>query len=394
MKEIRGLESRKRYAEADPRARADHLPLRRESREAAARALRGAARPPGQGRARHRGPPLLQPPRPRPVPPRGRRRPQPPRRQPTSRAASTITQQLCKNFFLTPEKHGFKRKAQEAILAFVLERRAEKKDILELYLNEIYLGQSGSFSINGVGEAARMYFHKDVSNLTLPESALLAGMIQSPNPYNPYRHSQRAIERRNEVIRAMNEAGFIDASTMDAALAAPLQVESDTVDTADAPYFVDLVRPAARPALRLEGPDHPEPVDPHHPRPAAARASPSRRSRRGLDAGAEARSSARTAVRSRGASSPSSRRPARWWPSSAAARTGRSQYNRVTQARRQPGSTFKPFVYLAAFEATFDDPALPPITPATVVEDAPAGLLLRGQGVHPAELRGQVLRRT
>ncbi|HEV7500928.1 MAG TPA: transglycosylase domain-containing protein, partial [Vicinamibacteria bacterium] len=99
---------------------------------------------------------------------------------------STLTQQLVKNFFLTPEK-SFKRKAQEALLAFVLERRANKKDILELYLNEIYLGQVGSFSINGVGEAARMYFHKDVGNLTLAESALLAGMIQSPNPYNPYR---------------------------------------------------------------------------------------------------------------------------------------------------------------------------------------------------------------
>ena len=82
---------------------------------------------------------------------------------------STITQQLCKNFFLTPEKQ-LQAQAQEAILAFVLERRVEKKDILELYLNEIYLGQSGSFSINGVGEAARMYFHKDVANLTLPES--------------------------------------------------------------------------------------------------------------------------------------------------------------------------------------------------------------------------------
>ena len=96
-----------------------------------------------------------------------------------------------KNFFLTPES-TFRRKAQEALLAFVLERRADKKEILELYLNEIYLGQVGSFSINGVGEAARMYFHKDVGNLTLTESALLAGMIQSPNPYNPYRHPQTA----------------------------------------------------------------------------------------------------------------------------------------------------------------------------------------------------------
>ena len=107
-----------------------------------------------------------------------------------------------KNFFLTPEK-SFRRKAQEALLAFVLERRANKKDILELYLNDVYLGQVGSFSINGMGEASRMYFHKDVGNLTLAEAALLAGMIQSPNPYNPYRHAKRATERRNQVLRAM-----------------------------------------------------------------------------------------------------------------------------------------------------------------------------------------------
>src|SRR3989304_3092128 len=104
--------------------------------------------------------------------------------------ASTITQQLCKNFFLPPER-TYRRKILEALLAFVLERRASKQEILELYLNDVYLGQAGSFSINGVGEGARMYFHKDVANLTLPEGALLAGMIQSPNPYNPFRHEKR-----------------------------------------------------------------------------------------------------------------------------------------------------------------------------------------------------------
>src|SRR5437867_1678643 len=136
---------------------------------------------------------------------------------------STITQQLVKNFFLTPER-TMRRKLQEALLAFVLERRADKKDILELYLNDVYLGQVGSLSIHGVGEGARMYFHKDVANLTLAESALLAGMIQSPNPYNPYRHSQRAMERRNQVLKAMVESGFIDEATMEKSQAAPVRV--------------------------------------------------------------------------------------------------------------------------------------------------------------------------
>ena len=282
---------------------------------------------------------------------------------------STITQQLCKNFFLTPEK-SFKRKAQEAILAFVLERRVEKKDILELYLNEIYLGQSGSFSINGVGQAARMYFHKDVSNLTLPEGALLAGMIQSPNPYNPYRHSQRAVERRNTVIRAMNDAGFIDLSTMDAAMAAPLRVESDTVDTADAPYFVDLVR--SQLAQRYDSNDlNTQNLQIHTSLDLQLQSLAQRALETGL-ANAQKLIKRKDAPRVQGsliAIEPASGKVV----ALVGGRSyGASQYNRVTQARRQPGSTFKPFVYLAAFEATFDDPTLPPITPATVVEDAPA----------------------
>ena len=282
---------------------------------------------------------------------------------------STITQQLCKNFFLTREK-TLRRKAQEALLAFVLERRATKQEILELYLNEIYLGQSGSFSINGVGEAARMYFRKDVGNLTLPESALIAGMIQSPNPYNPYRHPERATERRNVVIRAMHEAGFVDQATMEASLAAPLHVESASMDVSDAPYFVDLVRQQLVQRydprdLTTQNLSIYSTLDPHL---------------QGLAQGALERGLTEVQKMIKGkvpgpvqgcliALEPASGRVV----ALVGGRSyGTSQYNRVMQARRQPGSTFKPFVYLAAFEATFDDPSLPPITPATVVDDAPS----------------------
>jgi len=282
---------------------------------------------------------------------------------------STITQQLCKNFFLTPER-SYRRKAQEALLAFVLERRATKQEILELYLNEIYLGQSGSFSINGMGEAARTYFHKDVANLTLPECALLAGMIQSPNPYNPFRHEKRATERRNEVLRAMREAGFIDESQAKEALAAPLLVERTKVDTSDAPYFVDLVRRQL--AQRYDPKDlttqnlqiHTS-LDLHLQSLAQAALE------RGLDRVQEMIRK-RTTEQVQGcliAIEPASGKVV----ALVGGRSyGASQYNRVMQARRQPGSTFKPFVYLAAFEAGFDDPSLPPITPATVVEDEPS----------------------
>jgi len=292
--------------------------------------------------------------------------------------ASTITQQLCKNFFLRrTDEHGYltaersyRRKAQEALLAFVLERRASKQEILEMYLNEVYLGQSGSFGINGVGEAARIYFGKDVTNLTLPESALLAGMIQSPNPYNPFRHEQRARERRNEVVRAMRDAGFIDEPTMQEALRAPLLVEPPSLDTSDAPYFVDLVgqqlaeRYAAK-DLTTQNLSIYTTLDMH------LQGLAQQALERGLDR-VQGMIKKRTTAQVQGSLIALEPASGRLVALVGGRSYGRSQYNRVMQARRQPGSTFKPFVYLTAFEATFEDPSLPPITPATVVEDAPA----------------------
>jgi penicillin-binding protein 1B len=283
--------------------------------------------------------------------------------------ASTITQQLCKNFFLTPER-SYRRKAQEALLAFVLERRATKQEILELYLNEIYLGQSGSFSINGMGEAARTYFHKDVANLTLPECALLAGMIQSPNPYNPFRHEKRATERRNEVLRAMRDAGFIDEAQQKEALEAPLLVERASVDKTDAPYFVDIVRRQL--AQRYDPTDlTTQNLEIHTSLDLHLQSLAQAALERGLDRVQEMIRK-RTTEQVQGcliALEPASGKVV----ALVGGRSyGASQYNRVVQARRQPGSTFKPFVYLAAFEAGFDDPSLPPITPATVVEDEPS----------------------
>jgi penicillin-binding protein 1B len=308
---------------------------------------------------------------------------------------STITQQLVKNFFLTPER-TFKRKAQEALLAFVLERRAAKKDILELYLNEVYLGQIGSFSINGVGEAARMYFHKDVANLSLTESALLAGMIQSPNPYNPYRHPRRATERRNMVLRAMNEAGFIDSGQTEKALTQPLGVETAAMDSADAPYFVDLVR--SQLATRYAGHDlTTQNLSVHTSLDLNLQGLAQEALTHGLD-----RLEKLIKRKDRG---PVQGSLIALEPATGAVVAlvggrsyGASQYNRVTAAHRQPGSTFKPFVYLTAFEATFDDPALPPITPATVVEDAPTVFFYENKEYIPQnyedDYRGYVTLRT
>ncbi len=292
--------------------------------------------------------------------------------------ASTITQQLCKNFFLTrvdergyrTAERTYRRKAQEALLAFVLERRATKQEILELYLNEIYLGQAGSFSINGVGEAARMYFRKDVANLTLSESALLAGMIQSPNPYNPFRHAKRATERRNEVIQAMRDAGFIDRAAMEKAERTPLLVEPPSIDTTDAPYFVDLVQRQL--AQRYDANHlHTQNLSIFTTLDLHLQELATEALERGL-ANVQKLIRKRTTAPVQGcliALEPSTGKVV----ALVGGRSyGASQYNRVIQARRQPGSTFKPFVYLAAFEAMFEDSSLPPITPATVVEDTPS----------------------
>jgi penicillin-binding protein 1B len=301
---------------------------------------------------------------------------------------STITQQLCKNFFLTPER-TFKRKAQEALLAFVLERRAEKKDILELYLNEVYLGQVGSFGIHGVGEAARMYFHKDVGNLTLTESALLAGMIQSPNPYNPYRHPKRARDRRNLVLRAMIESGFLASDAAEEAFEQPLRAETPALDSAEAPYFVDLVK--AQLDQRYDAKDlTTQNLSVYTTLDAHLQMIGQEALTAGLDA-------VQKLIKRKNAG------PVQGCLIAIEPATGavvalvggrsyeRSQYNRVMQARRQPGSTFKPFVYLTAFEATFEDPALPPITPATVVEDTQSVFFFEDKEYIPQNYEGDYL---
>ncbi len=154
---------------------------------------------------------------------------------------STLTMQLARGFFLTPEKH-FKRKLIEIIITFQLEHRFSKQQIFQMYANQIPLGQQGSFAINGFGEAAEVFFGKDVSRLNLPECALLAGLIQSPSRLNPARHPQRALDRRNLVLDAMTETGEISKAEAEAAKAAPLKLAPPSYEQDQAPYFVDLVR--------------------------------------------------------------------------------------------------------------------------------------------------------
>lgn len=154
---------------------------------------------------------------------------------------STLTMQLARGFFLTPERR-IARKFKEIVITFQLEHRFSKKQIFEMYANQINLGQRGSFSINGFGEAAQAFFGKDVRELDLAECALLAGTIQSPNRLSPFRHPERAMERRNLVLDSMVETGAITKDQAERAKRETLHISPGSVDASEAPYFVDLVR--------------------------------------------------------------------------------------------------------------------------------------------------------
>jgi penicillin-binding protein 1B len=153
---------------------------------------------------------------------------------------STLTQQLAKNLFLSPEKR-IKRKMIEILITFQLEARFNKKQIFEMYANEMNLGHRGSYEINGFGEAAQVFFGKNLAQLDLAQCATLAGLLQNPSYRNPYRHPERAMERRNIVLDSMVETNAITPAQASAAKAEPLRLAPPNIDASEAPYFVDLV---------------------------------------------------------------------------------------------------------------------------------------------------------
>jgi len=154
---------------------------------------------------------------------------------------STLTMQLSRGFFLTPEK-TIKRKLIEMLIAEELEQKFTKQQIFEFYANWVNLGQRGSFALSGFAEASHSYFGKDLKDITLPEAALIAGIIQGPSRLSPYRHPERALERRNLVLESMVETHAITREQADKAKAVPLKLAAPNVEASDAPYFVDMVR--------------------------------------------------------------------------------------------------------------------------------------------------------
>ena len=165
---------------------------------------------------------------------------------------STLTQQLVKNFYLTDER-SLRRKANEAIMAMLLEWHYDKNEILETYLNEVNLGQQGTRSVNGFGLAAQYYFGQPIAELSLPQVALLVGMVKGPSYYNPRRQPERARERRNIVLDNLYREGFISAPARDQAILAPLGVIAKPTAASNIyPDFLDLVRRQLRESYQPE----------------------------------------------------------------------------------------------------------------------------------------------
>ncbi|HJS98633.1 MAG TPA: transglycosylase domain-containing protein, partial [Terriglobales bacterium] len=154
---------------------------------------------------------------------------------------STITMQVARMFFLNPQK-TLHRKLIEMLISIELENRFSKEQIFEFYANQVDLGQRGSFAIHGFAEAAHAFFNKDLQAITLPEAALLAGLIQRPSYLSPYRHPERALDRRNLVLDSMVETHAITRVDAERAKAAQLKLAPLNVEASDAPYFVDLVK--------------------------------------------------------------------------------------------------------------------------------------------------------
>ena len=154
--------------------------------------------------------------------------------------ASTLTMQLARGLWLDSDKN-WTRKARELLITEILEHRLSKQEIFTYYSNQVYLGRQNTYSIHGFGEAARAYFDRDIARLTLPQAALIAGIIQRPSWFNPFHYPDRAIARRNTVLHLMHQNGYIDAAEYGAAINAPLALSPARADASDVGYFLALV---------------------------------------------------------------------------------------------------------------------------------------------------------
>lgn len=267
---------------------------------------------------------------------------------------STITQQLAKTAFLT-HKRSLRRKIKELFLALMLEHNFSKNEIFEMYLNQVYFG-NGAY---GIQQAARIYFSKNVSELTIAESAMLAGLISSPAYYSPVKHYERALSRRNLVLKRMLKLGFISKSEYEQAISEPLIVGFYTIPSVTSSYFIEYIK---------------QQLEDEFPQEILYTGGLSIYTTLDLNLQKNAEEILNRHLSELDKICKSSE-PVQGLIVALEVKTGKiltmvggrdfrkSQFNRVTQAKRQPGSAFKPIIYLAALEQGF--------TPASIIEDTP-----------------------
>lgn len=300
---------------------------------------------------------------------------------------STLTQQLMKNFFLSDQR-TMGRKVSEAALALMAEQRFSKGEILDNYLNEIYMGQNGSAAIHGMGEAARFYFARDVQDLTVGEMATLAGIIRAPSYYSPHKHPERAQSRRDLVLSMLHEEGDIDEKAYELALNEPMQTAAPDTVGLRAPYFVDFVsrelakRYPAR-VLQSEGFRVFTTLDPEMQAIAESVVA---------DNVVEMEHDIGEALAKAG--EPLQAAMVVMEPGTGAIRAmvggrdyGGSQFNRAIDMRRQPGSTFKPIVALAAVGS--EQVGARHFTPASQIIDERMQWEWQGQVWSPRNYEGE-----
>ncbi|HTP89164.1 MAG TPA: PBP1A family penicillin-binding protein [Bryobacteraceae bacterium] len=308
-----------------------------------------------------------------------------------SEGASTVTQQVARMFWLDNRK-TIRRKLAEVMISIQLEGRLTKEQIFEYYVNQVDLGHRGSFDIRGVGEAAQVYFGKDVSRVSLPEAALLAGLIQQPSRINPYRWPDRALARRNVVLTMMHENGYINDRQFEEAENMPLNLAHSGMESTDAPYFVDMVNDVL--SDKFEGRDF-------QTRPYRVYTTLDLRLQH--DAAEAVRlgmAEVDKLIAGRRRRDPSYPEPQcaliALDPHTGEIRAfvggrnyGVSQLDHIL-AKRQPGSSFKPFVYATALDSAVDG-GQPLLTPVSLLNDTPTTFWFDNKPYEPNNFKGEFM---
>jgi len=305
-----------------------------------------------------------------------------------AQGASTIDMQVARSFFFTT-KREWRRKVKEVLMALEIDQRFSKQQIFELYANEVYLGNRGSFAIRGFGEAAQAYFGKDVREISIGEAAFIAGIIRAPNRYSSAEaHLDRAVEARDRVLGQMVEDGYIKDTDAAAAKKAKLKFVSGGVESSAAPYFIDMVKEHlleqySESDLQNQTFRVYTTLDPDLQRAAAVAVQT------GMQHVDKLLAKRYAMWKKMGQPVP----PAQVALVALDPRTGEikalvggrnygeSQLNHAL-ARRQPGSSFKPFVYAAAFDNAAQN-FQPVVTPVTTVDDVPTTFMFDGKEYTP-----------